>query len=278
FDQLVTKPFTLKATYKVREAGDLHEYYQGRGLDNTVGDEFRANLKKRLDEGTKVKGYGGNLNSYLIDADKHPTKAGNVYTIYDGEAMSNNAAGSGGPNEWNKEHVMPQSWYTGSVGNKGDLHNLRISRASINSTRSSLKFAAGSGQWNKVSGGFYPGDDHKGDSARIAMYMMVRFPSVITPTKAFAGKDVINLMLKWHFEDPVDAFEERRNDVLYGAQNNRNPFIDHPEFAELIWGAYNANLTTIARLKTMANTTGLLIDLLATNEVVLPVREVNYNF
>jgi hypothetical protein len=44
------------------------------------------------------------------------------------------------------------------------------------------------------------------------------------------------MFLRWHLEDPVDSFESNRNNVLYGVQENRNPFIDHPELVERIWG------------------------------------------
>ncbi|MDO9628296.1 MAG: endonuclease, partial [Acholeplasmataceae bacterium] len=46
----------------------------------------------------------------------------------------------------------------------------------------------------------------------------------------------LDVLLKWHLQDPVDDFERNRNDVIYGIQNNRNPFIDYPEFVEKIWG------------------------------------------
>jgi hypothetical protein len=45
------------------------------------------------------------------------------------------------------------------------------------------------------------------------------------------------MFLEWHVEDPVDDFESNRNDILYGYQSNRNPFIDHPELVERIWGS-----------------------------------------
>ncbi len=46
----------------------------------------------------------------------------------------------------------------------------------------------------------------------------------------------INLLLKWHRQDPVSEKEITRNDAVYAHQRNRNPFIDHPEMVEYIWG------------------------------------------
>jgi hypothetical protein len=47
---------------------------------------------------------------------------------------------------------------------------------------------------------------------------------------------MLNTLLQWHIDDPVDDFERNRNDVIYGYQNNRNPFIDYPEFVGMIFG------------------------------------------
>ncbi len=45
----------------------------------------------------------------------------------------------------------------------------------------------------------------------------------------------LSALLVWHQEDPVDDFERNRNEVIYSFQNNRNPFIDHPEYVDEIW-------------------------------------------
>ena len=52
----------------------------------------------------------------------------------------------------------------------------------------------------------------------------------------------INLLMKWHRQDPVSQKELDRNEAVYAQQKNRNPFIDHPELAEHIWG----NQSTVA--------------------------------
>jgi endonuclease I len=53
----------------------------------------------------------------------------------------------------------------------------------------------------------------------------------------------LELFLKWNREDPVSAFELQRNTVIEGAQGNRNPFIDNPYLATLIWGGEAAENT-----------------------------------
>lgn len=52
---------------------------------------------------------------------------------------------------------------------------------------------------------------------------------------AFMG--LLSDLLKWHLEDPVDDFERRRNTIVYLFQGNRNPFVDHPEWVEELFGA-----------------------------------------
>ena len=103
---------------------------------------------------------------------------------------------------------------------------------------------------------FEPRDEVKGDVARMLFYMATRYEGedgdyidleLATNLKALApelhlqesklpyyGK--LDVLLRWHIEDPVDEGELERNETIYQYQGNRNPFIDHPEFVELIWG------------------------------------------
>ena len=115
----------------------------------------------------------------------------------------------------------------------------------LNSTRGSLLFDDGSGAtaYSTNRGGWYPGDEWKGDVARILMYMYVRYksqclPLNITMNPATYSSDFPDILLKWNVEDPVSDFERNRNNVVYNIQHNRNPFIDNPYLATVIWGGY----------------------------------------
>jgi endonuclease I len=114
-----------------------------------------------------------------------------------------------------------------------DLFNLRPANPSINSSRGNLPFVDGTGSYGTRSGGWFPGDQDKGDIARAVFYMNTRWNLVINTSSV--GN--LSLFLKWNIEDPVDDFERQRNDVIYRNQKNRNPYVDHPELVEKAYGS-----------------------------------------
>ena len=164
---------------------------------------------------------------------------------------------------WNREHVFSKSLaspslVTNNPGPGTDAHNLRPADKNRNSERNNFKFALGTGNSSRSSvtyngpegpntRGWYPGDEWKGDVARIIMYMYLRYGDQCLPTAVGVGSnqftpdDMIDLFLKWNIEDPVSDFEKARNTFHENtsntyAQGNRNPFIDNPYLATRIWG------------------------------------------
>ena len=187
---------------------------------------------------------GSSTDVYLIYG--YDNGDGNVTT--DSTRSKNSNGGAVG--DWNREHVYPKSLGTPNLGTSGpgaDAHMLRSSDVQRNGMRGSLKFVDGSGTSQAVSGGWYPGDEWKGDMARIIMYMYLRYESQCLPintgvgTSVIIDPDMIDLFLEWNAQDSVSAYEVVRNDYLgttvnqYG-QGNRNPFIDNPYLATKIWG------------------------------------------
>ena len=176
--------------------------------------------------------------------------------------------GSGTDFVWNREHVFPKSLAnpildTSIPGPATDAHHLRAADRGRNSARNNRKYGRGSGNSNYSSLDFhegldgpntaawYPGDDWKGDAARMIMYMYMRYGAVCLPTavgvgsKEFTEDDMIDLFLQWNVEDPVSDIEVTRNEYHentsnYAAQGNRNPFIDNPYLATRIWGGNSA--------------------------------------
>lgn len=195
----------------------------------------------------------------LKETDKDPNNPSNVILFYTGRSQSSDSFGSG-VDQWNREHVWAKSH--GGFGETApagsDLHHLRPTDASVNSARGSLDFdeggsivrdtyGAGSSYCYRDSDSFEPRDEVKGDVARILFYMAVRYEGDKTGEPDLELNDLVNngtspymgrlsILLKWHLQDPVDDFERNRNEVIYSYQKNRNPFIDHPEYALMIFG------------------------------------------
>ncbi len=152
--------------------------------------------------------------------------------------------------EYNREHTFARSNANPSMGTVNnattgigaDPHNLRPSDQQMNNNRGSKKFAAGSGNAGNVgSGNWYPGDEWKGDVARIMMYMYTRYgnrclPSLNGVGDTQSGNDMLQIYLQWNIEDPVSDFEDQRNPYTETNYGSRNPFIDNPYLATLIWG------------------------------------------
>ncbi|NQY29193.1 MAG: endonuclease [Flavobacteriaceae bacterium] len=148
---------------------------------------------------------------------------------------------------WNREHVYPKSLAnpsltTNNPGAGTDAHNLRACDGQMNSSRNNRPYEDGSGDSTitPTVGNWYPGDEWRGDVARMIMYMYVRYPSQCLATVVGVGNttysvDMPNVFLEWNEEDPVSSYEISRNDILEGIQGNRNPFIDNPYLASVIW-------------------------------------------
>jgi endonuclease I len=206
-------------------------YYEG--LNGITDVQFKSTLRGIISNYVGVT-YGA-ARYALDDTDRDPNNPNNVILVYNRASVS--GVWDGGVT-WNREHVFPQSYLGASASNEviniaADMHNLKPANPSINTSRGNKAFAPGSGTHGAVVGGYYPGDADKGDIARIILYMHVRWNLIISPSTI----GDINTFLRWHIEDPVDAFEANRNEVIHQVQGNRNPFIDHPELADRIWGS-----------------------------------------
>ncbi len=96
-----------------------------------------------------------------------------------------------------------------------------------------------------TSSTFEPRDEVKGDIARMIFYMDLRYEGGVGEPNLVAVEGLttypnpqigsLSTLLQWHEQDPPDAFEKRRNDVIYKWQGNRNPFIDYPQFVDYLF-------------------------------------------
>lgn len=191
----------------------------------------------------------------LKDTDQDPNNTDNVIEIYSGRSIAKSDNG-GGVDQWNREHVWAKSHGDfGTVNGPGtDVHHLRPEDVTVNSDRGNLDFDNGGSSVAQCTGclrdgdSFQPRDSVKGDVARMIFYMALRYEgedgwpnlepneSVTNGTAPYIGK--LSVLKAWSAGDPPDAFEKRRNQVIYDTwQHNRNPFIDHPEWVTAIWGS-----------------------------------------
>ena len=158
---------------------------------------------------------------------------------------------------YNREHSWPQSWFNEAAPMKSDLFHIYPTDGYVNGVRSNYPFGEvgtatyvssnGSKLGNCVTPGysskvFEPIDEYKGDLARSMFYMSVRY---YTEDDGWASSGMTNkseikdwamtMLLRWHESDPVSQKEIDRNNAIYAIQGNRNPFIDNPDFAPMIW-------------------------------------------
>ena len=239
-------------------------YYNDVDLDLT-GSELKNALSTKITQThTKFLQYTPDVWIASKITDANPNNTDEVILIYGWEAgndqddrndrtRSNTLQdnGSNGSFVWNREHVYPQSLGTPDITTSTipgqDAHSLRPVDKPTNSSRGNKRFAEGSGNSGVSNNGWYPGDEWKGDVARMMMYMYVRYDDQCLPTNVGIGDSsltqdaMIDLFLKWNVDDPVSAIEIARNEYHENrnnsaAQGNRNPFIDNPYLATIIWG------------------------------------------
>lgn len=161
---------------------------------------------------------------------------------------------------YNREHIIPQSVFSEQSPMVSDAHFITPTDGKVNGIRSNYPHGnvssatytsqngskLGSSAVSCYSGTvFEPINDFKGDIARMYFYFATRYENTIagysyamfngTSNQVFTTA-FLNLLLTWHAQDPVSAREIARNNAVYARQNNRNPFIDHPEYVNQIWG------------------------------------------
>lgn len=196
-----------------------------------------SRLKTLLNTYTQVN--YGEAKTALQKSDLKPGSTTHMYGIYN---SSDIPLGWDGGETWQREHVWPCSRMVfngsgtrpseSSKNQMSDLHNLRAINAGLNQSRNNKYFDAMLG-----SDTFYPGNDHRGDVARILFYMDTKYDELSLTNMPSGQTEMGNLseLIKWHYLDPVDQFEINRNNEIFKIQNNRNPFIDHAELVSYLY-------------------------------------------
>lgn len=264
-------------------------YYSGNyynSIDTSLrGDDFRDKLANLITAThTNYTSYAELANAYKT-TDAVPNKSGYITWFYTGtEVKFSGFGGKGG--QTNREHVWPKdggSAFSETSECGSDAHHLRPTECNLNSTRGSKSFGEveqstqnvvnqnksasyGDGTADSLcytSGSFfYPAAGYRGATARILMYVQTRWGNKFNlqfVDGAGHSKTIgdFKTLMKWHLEELPTQEEINRNQAVYEIQGNRNPFIDHPEYAAYIYseaGSYYANNGT-----TMANEVNALL-------------------
>ena len=241
-------------------AASIYYYAPATGITDD------ANLKAALNDIISGHGYLSYdaLWNALAVTDADPDIAGNVLLFYTNRSQDADDHG-GNPDQWNREHVWANSHgIDDAYPGYSDLHHIRATDVTVNNARGDLDFgnvtphdgstlvstAYGYGDVStynyKSSSYFEPRDEIKGDVARMLFYMATRYEGeggepnleLVDGTTSSSSSNLGDLatLLLWHGQDPVDECELARNELVYGIQGNRNPFIDNPEYVIIVFG------------------------------------------
>lgn len=245
-----TSPLTGNFTSNDDEAGN---YYNNIDVSNA---NFISNLQSLINPHQST--YYGNYDETMIKLfqERDTTNGQKVITCaYTGEEYIYDVPFSW--SDYSREHTFPHSWMPTWPADEPELpeyndqhHLFPVNFAEANAPRNALplgevvtvqsSYLEGKlgldSTGNKV---YEPRDAHKGNAARALFYICATYngvgsntwvlPDYISPFITY-GQDQ-DVLRRWHWQDPPDAWEMSRNDFLDSLQHNRNPFIDHPEYA-----------------------------------------------
>lgn len=268
-NKISKEPAIAFATYTNHDADTYYNSIdESKSGNDLLVDLRELNLKKRKSTvgydnmGTSPSGqfkytdYDPNFVQYDSNGQPYGTKISSFYTYTSATS-------------WNREHVWPNSHGGGKKGDTGtpypdaDIHMPRPTISSENSSRGNSFFVEGMNHsangWDPYTAGY--SKDSRGEAARITFYCtlvnakLILASTNLTPSgndpitgKAYgSGHTMGNLitLLKWNINHPVTQREKNRNEGAEYLQGNRNPFVDHPEYACRIWGEHNDETRSI---------------------------------
>lgn len=245
-------------------------YYNG--TENLTGAALKTKLSQIITNGHMDKGYSALLGAYpSTDIDKFFENDNTVLDIYSENptgtdpytySFSNNCGTYQGEGScYNREHVIPQSFFSDASPMRNDIHHVRPTDGYVNGKRGTYPFGkVGTATYTSMNGSkigtcVYPGysgivfepiDRFKGDIARMIFYFVTRYENQLS---GFATGNMMaqntypslqpwfkTMLIEWSNNDPVSPEEISRNNASYVFQGNRNPYIDHPEFVNAVWG------------------------------------------
>ena len=258
-------------TYGIVQANIPQDYYQE--ANGKSSEQLKEALHQIISNHTVFPYTSSSTDTWdiLQLSDQDPENHDNMILVYTGRSQDKGYRDGSGNysqyengngtqnNSWNREHVWPKSHGFPDEDDNAytDVHNLKPSDRSVNSSRGTKDYDYGGSQHSEAldcltdSDSWEPSDFVKGDIARVLFYMVVRYDpgydhnnnsfdlelvDYTTPGNNDPILGKLSSLIQWHLDDPVDDFEINRNEVIFGFQQNRNPFIDHPNLVNFLWG------------------------------------------
>lgn len=222
-----------------------------------TGAPLKAALNSIIDGHTAFS--YSNREGPLEVLDQDPANSLNVIQVYSGLSVAKTQFPQGSANT---EHLWPNSYgIDDGAPAYGDFFNLRPCDMNVNTARANKYFDNGgtlpahaeAPLCRTDADSWEARDIEKGDLARSMFYMDTRYEgdgtdglsrnlqltdNVATITNNDNNMGRLSTLITWHFGDPVSTEERIRNQTIYSNyQNNRNPFIDQPEYVWAIWGS-----------------------------------------
>ena len=267
---------------------------EGNYYSSVTGSDSGTALKSKL-QGIISSGTNESYSWERYEAaDEAMGDSSKVLLIYSRQSVAKTSRNSGGSTGWNREHSFAKNFFSEAAPAVNDNHHIFADDAKTNSDRGNKRFnelspssstrsfdGYGNSTDNFYDGSYFmPNDLAKGEVARATMYMNTRYGYDIT-----LNFYSIALMLKWHIENPVTDREIYRNNTVHTLQKNRNPYIDHPEYACSVWGDTNSSTQSLCGASSTINVTNVTVspttltltvqDTLQMNATVLPSNATN---
>lgn len=255
---------------EVKAAIDIEDYSECESAFKVENaSDLMSALKSIVSEG-KDSGYKGLWSTYLTAYKKDDGYIKDYYSNISKFTSANQDKGSGGnvEGEWyNREHSIPKSWWGGSTSNQGaDPYIVVPADKCVNGKRGNKPYGYVTGKptyssandysmtgsadtsWGYSGNVFEPNDEVKGDLARSSLYAIVKYD--VSQWTADGGSSIfsgnlnsqfgltnyaIKIFTYWNNLDKPDDWEKGVNDRVSAIQKNRNPFIDHPEYVNVLF-------------------------------------------
>ncbi|WP_413533642.1 endonuclease [Empedobacter brevis] len=243
---LKTQLYNIIKGHTTKSYDDLKGLYRQKDADNGFQDKYYEK------------------DNTILDIYSEIATAKDPYNFTPGQKECGNYKNEG--DCYNREHLVPQSIFNKKSPMVSDPFHIWPTDGKVNGMRSNYPFGVvGNATYTSLNGSklgnnknsgysagysgivFEPIDEFKGDIARAYLYFATRYQengiqgwsyAMFNGTKdKIFTETFLKILLTWHLNDPVSDREKDINDLVYRYQKNRNPFIDHPEYVEKIWGS-----------------------------------------